>query len=442
MRMTKNKANFVDVSQIQIGMFIELDLGWMSHPFPTGSFKVTSSKQIEIIAGLGLTRVRYVPEKCDVLPPHHEHDLTGKPVGSPPSANPTPTPTPTPTASKTDEYEQSLRAQHAKTLLTQQRSMVVCERRFGEALRQYRKTVEILPTQAQLAAEQCRQLVSGYVGEMMNGESAIRLLTETAGEKSSMHPVNVTVLALLLGKALKLTPTELLDLGMAAFLHDIGKVQLPDRVRWLDDSFTPIETRAYQEHVWQSVQTAKAMGLAEPCVLAISQHHELVDGSGFPLRLHGELLTGMGKILALVNRYDNLCNATRPSASVTPHEALGLIFSQYKSRFDPVVLGAFIRMMGVYPPGTVVQLTDSRYAIVVSVNASLPQKPGIVVYEPGKSRLDTLILEMEHTPNISIRRSLNPAGLPDAARDFLAPRQRMAYFFERVVDSALPKDSP
>jgi hypothetical protein len=119
---------------------------------------------------------------------------------------------------------------------------------------------------------------------------------------------------------------------------------------------------------------------------------------------------------------------------MTPHEALSLMFAQHKSRFDAVALSAFIRMMGVYPPGSVVQLVDERYASVVSVNSSRPLKPRVIVYEPGVSRLDALILDLEHARNVSIRRSLKPSALPTVALDCLAPRQRICYFFERMID--------
>jgi HD-GYP domain-containing protein (c-di-GMP phosphodiesterase class II) len=425
--MKKSNSNYVNVDQIQVGMFIELDLGWMAHPFPTGSFKVTSQKQIDTIAGLGLSRVRYVPEKSEPTAPN------------PTAPAPTQSPTPAAQVSESANLEGNLRSQQAEQLREQQRSLLVCEHRFGEALRQYRHTVEQVATQPDQAAQQCHAMVSAFVGEMFAGESAIRLLTEAAGEKSSMHPVNVTVISLLLGKALGLSQSEMVDLGMAAFLHDIGKIKLPDRVRWFDDGFTTAEAKAYQEHVWQGVQVSQAMQLSEAAVLAISQHHELMDGSGFPLRLGAEQLTVMGKILALVNRYDNLCNPSRASAAHTPHEALALIFSQFKSQFDPAIVGVFIRMMGVYPPGSVVQLADERYAIVVSVNASAPQKPAVVVFDANISANHALILELEHAPNISIRRSIKPSSLPIAAVNYLAPRQRIAYFFERVVDSAMPK---
>jgi len=124
----------------------------------------------------------------------------------------------------------------------------------------------------------------------------------------------------------------------------------------------------------------------------------------------------------------------RASAPLTPHEALSLIFSQMKERHDITVLGSFIRMMGVYPPGSVVQLSDSRFALVVSVNSARPLKPRVIVHDPGISKEEALILDLEQAPTAGIRRSLRPELLPPDARDYLAPRQRICYFFERAAD--------
>src|SRR3990167_3028383 len=68
MGMKKDDSQFIDVKHLRIGLYVELDIGWMAHPFPSGSFKISSAKQIETILGLGLTRVRYVPEKSDPAP--------------------------------------------------------------------------------------------------------------------------------------------------------------------------------------------------------------------------------------------------------------------------------------------------------------------------------------------------------------------------------------
>ncbi|MEI6802578.1 MAG: DUF3391 domain-containing protein [Burkholderiales bacterium] len=421
--MKAEESHFVSVSELRIGLFVELDVSWMAHPFPTGSFKISSASQIETIRGMGLQRVRFDPAKSD---PIVERSVESTAQGAQPHpAKLTPA---SPEQARKEEWAQQLEAQ--------QRSLVVCERRFGDAIVQYRKTLDLIRAQPTVAAQQCAALVGGFVGEMLTeGESAIRLLSETAGDKAALHPVNVTIVSLLLGKAIGLAQEDLVDLGVAAFLHDVGKSALPERVRWHDDGFSSTEVKVYQEHVAQSLQLGRTMGLSRGALKAIAQHHELADGSGFPERIKADAMSGPARVLALVNRYDNLCNPGRPGAAMTPHEALSMIFAQQRARFDPVALSAFIRMMGVYPPGSVVQLLDERYAMVVSVNAARPLKPRIVVHDPGVPRYDALIVDLEREPNLAIRRSVKPALLPHDAMDYLSPRQRISYFFESVPNS-------
>jgi putative nucleotidyltransferase with HDIG domain len=251
----------------------------------------------------------------------------------------------------------------------------------------------------------------------------------------ALHPVNVTVISLLLGRAMGLDGSALQELGLAAFLHDMGKVDLPERLRKPDDSFSTVERNAYQSHVDNSVLLARSMGLGSGVIQTIAQHHELADGSGFPQHLKLPALTMEARILALVNRYDGMCNPARPSAAMTPHEALALLFSLQKSRFDGTVLSAFIRMIGVYPPGSVVQLNDERHALVVSVNAARPLKPRVIVHEPGTPRHEALVIDLENVPNASIRRSLKPGSLSLAAQEYLQPRQRNCYFFDSAANA-------
>jgi HD-GYP domain-containing protein (c-di-GMP phosphodiesterase class II) len=222
----------------------------------------------------------------------------------------------------------------------------------------------------------------------------------------------------------------MLDIGVGAMLHDIGKLDLPERVRHRQDHFSAPETKFYEEHVTLGVSQALRMGLTAGASLVIAQHHEHCDGSGFPLKLGSERMTPGSCIVALVNRYDNLCNPQSPAKAVTPHEALSLLFAQGTNKFDPAILGTFIKMMGVYPPGSVVQLTDDRFAIVVGVNTTRPLKPRVLVHDSKRASDDALILDLEQVVGLGIRRSLKPMTLPPEAMAYLAPRQRVAYFFE------------
>lgn len=420
--MNKASSEYIDIRQLRIGLFIELELGWMSHPFPTSSFKISTPKQIAVIQTLALSRIRCVPGLSD---PPDEAPQESVAVSADDALAEDAT---------VDTARLESKKQRQEALAAQQRDLMVCERRFVESIRQYKHVLDQLKSNPPAATAHSLALVTGLVDDMMGqGESSIRLLSEGMGDKSAMHPVNVTIISLLLGKAMALPATEMVDLGVAAFLHDMGKTRLPDRVRLLDENFSTAEYRLYQEHVVEGVALAKTMGLTAGMRQAIAQHHELIDGSGFPTRAKGDSLSRSAKILALVNRYDTLCNPGRAAAAVTPHEALALIFAQLKSRYDAVTLSAFIRMMGVYPPGSVVQLADERFAIVVSVNSTRPLKPRLLVCEQGIPKDEALILDLERSPSIGIKRSLKPGLLPKAAFDYLSPRQRICYFFERVT---------
>jgi HD-GYP domain-containing protein (c-di-GMP phosphodiesterase class II) len=435
--MNKDDFDWVNIGDLRIGHYVELDLGWMAHPFSSGSFKVSSEKQLETLRGLGVERVRTVRSKSDPLPDMPKAGLVMS------------TDTPRSTAEMASDSSPHLspaeqqRKVRAATVALQNSNLLACERRFGESVRQYRKTVELVQSNPLGAAELCNAMVGNFVSEMMQvGESAIRLLTEASGDRAAMHPVNVTVISLLLGKVMGLEHHALVDLGLAAFLHDIGKIHIHERVRSLEEGFSTTQYTLYQEHVSQSIGVAKTMQLSAAATIAISQHHELADGSGFPARLKSVAMSPASRILSLVNRYDNLCNPVKPGAAMTPHESLALMFAQQKSRFDPLVLSAFIRMMGVYPPGSVVQLVDERYAMVVSVNSMQPLKPRVIVFESGIPKHEALILDLERNPTVGIRRSLKPSSLPSAAQEYLAPRQRICYFFEpagdRVEEESVP----
>ena len=425
--MNKDDFAFVNLQDLRIGLFVDLDVGWMAHPFPSSRFKIVSERQIEILKDLGVGSIRYVPAKSDAPDTGEASQQTTAEQDR------------TQQALAQETARKALEAQQARQVLRtrQQQDLAACEQRFSQSAQQYHRTIGMLQTNPIEAAKQSKAMVHGLSSEIQEqGDIAIRLLTEAAGDKAALHPVNVTIISLLLGRATGVQGADLDDLGLAAFLHDMGKAALPERVRRLEENISSAEIKVYQEHVSQGVRMAKEMQLTPAVIRGIAQHHELADGSGFPERIKLDAQAVNGRILAVVNRYDELCNPAKPGAAMTPHEALALIFAQQKTRFDGAILSAFIRMMGVYPPGSVVQLNDERHAIVVAVNSARPLKPRVIVHEPSIPRHEAVIIDLEHAPNVSIRRSLKPSSLPTAALDYLQPRPRVYYFFEPAQNSS------
>ena len=413
----------IDVNQLKVGMFIHLDLGWMSHPFPLSSFKLSSDDQLLVLRRLGLTQVRWSPGKSDLQLETQPQALDGVPNGAdsePESA-----------ATQEMSAEELAREAHRKALAAQREALAVCERQYSEAGAAFHKVMELVPREPVMGREQSEALTGALLDKMLiEGELNIRLLSEGAGDRVTAHALNVSIISLLLGRAFGLTRDEMMDLGVGALMHDVGKIEVPPRLRHRDDSFTAIETQTYQSHVAKGVAIAQSMGMSPAPLLVIAQHHENADGSGFPQKINMDKMSAGARVVALVNRFDGLCNPLQVSRSMTPHEALSLMFAQGRNRFDATMLNAFIRMMGVYPPGSIVQLTDDRYAIVEAVNSTRPLKPKVLVHDARVPRDEALVLNLEELPDLGIRRSLKAAQLPRASLDYLTPRTRVAYFFE------------
>ena len=431
----------IEVDDLRVGMFVHLDMSWMSHPFPLGSFKIASDEQVATIRSLGVQRVRWSPSQSDVLPPVEATGWTTPAPLEPETGHQTlsgAASTISPAAEFAAEPivespELLARSAHKRQLAGQRAALRLCERQFAEAAQDCRELTGLVTSQPVEAGARAGQLSKALVDKMLGDqELCIRLLSDAAGDKASLHAMNVTVISLLMGRTFGLAEADMLDLGVGAMLHDIGKLDLPDRVRHREDHFSGSELRYYEEHVAHGVTRARQMGLAAGAMLVIAQHHEHADGSGFPLHLNTDRMTAGSRIVSLVNRYDNLCNPNVAARALTPHESLSLLFAQGKTKFDTAILGAFIRMMGVYPAGSTVQLTDDRYALVVGVNSTRPLKPRVLVHEPRVPRAEALIVDLESTQGLGIRRSIRPAQLPVQSLEYLAPRPRVAYFFEPV----------
>jgi putative nucleotidyltransferase with HDIG domain len=425
----------IHADALRIGMFVHLNVGWMSHPFPLSSFKLTSAEQIETIRALGLSRLTWSPERSDP-------DLGAAPGAAAEEAgDASPGAEPAPPSAQAPEAPPDARELARRALAEQREIAQRCERQFAEACRDLRRTNDKVHGEPAAAAADAQQLAQALLDKMLvEGEPCLRVLGEMTGDRQAAHSLNVAVVSLLLARQLSVPRPVLIGLGVGALMHDVGKIALPDRVRIARDDFSPSEAALYRDHVAQGLVLARRMGLSPDAQLVIAQHHEHADGSGFPSALLLARMSLPARIVALVNRYDNLCNAAHPSQSLTPHEALSRLFAQCRSKFDETLLSAFIKMMGIYPPGSVVQLNDERFAMVMTVNAAHPLKPRVLVYEAGVAADQALHLDLEDEQSLGIRRSLKPAQLPARAAEYLKPRQRIAYFFD--VESARTEDAP
>ena len=408
----------VAVDELRVGMYIHLDGGWLAHPFPLSSFRIASPEQIATLRGLGLARVRWVPERSDAPPA--ETDAAHPGAASSPTVAGAPAAAPAP----------PVVAPLPQPGVAQREALRRCERQHGEAARIWREAGEALASRPQQAGRTTEALTRATLAKMLDGDEVGLRLVSGGGDRAAAHALNVGVVSLLVARALGLSEDDLLDVGVGALMHDVGKHDLAERHRHTDEHQGPAEQVTYREHVARGLAQGQRMTLSPGALTVIAQHHEHADGSGFPRQLTGDRMSLAARIVAVANRYDNLCNPASRVVAMTPHEAVATLFAQGRSCFDAGALNAFIRVVGVYPAGSLVQLTDDRYAMVVAVNSSRPLKPRVLVHDPKSLRQEALWIDLERAGDLGIRRSLPPARVPAAALSCLDPQPRVSYYFE------------
>jgi HD-GYP domain-containing protein (c-di-GMP phosphodiesterase class II) len=244
------------------------------------------------------------------------------------------------------------------------------------------------------------------------------------------------VLAMMLGKRMELPAEQLRLLGIGSMFHDIGKADVAESITSKLDPLSKFEKSAIQLHCELGGVLGAKFRLPQEAVEIILQHHENFDGSGYPKKLVGENISRLARILAVVNTYDNLCNPLNPQNAVTPYEALSVMFKQLRKTFDPTAFSMFIRCMGIYPPGTLVRLSDDTLGMVVAVNSNSPTKPSVLIYDPGVPKSAAIVIELGKEADLTVAASVTAQQLPEAAYDYLNPRKRQVYFAYQTPQTA------
>ena len=407
---------YISPDQLCVGLYIQLELAWWEHNFAFSNFKIKDENQIKALRALGVTRLRYDPERSDCEP------LS--------ATEPTATVvTPVPVTPPSPQQQASLaRAEKLKAL---RKRLAEVDRKFVQASQQVKTLNQTLRSRPEEACKQAGEVVGAMVDTLLGGSGVVlHTINSKAAEDNYLHSLNVTVLSLMLGRQLGLDSEDCHVLGMGALLHDVGKLEVPSKVLLKSEPLTRPEQQLLQLHCDFGLRMGHKLMLDDEVLRVINEHHEYCDGSGYPRQLREAAIGRLSRLVCITNQFDNLCNPLNPRDGLSPHEALALMFKQYNARFDAVALKAFIRCMGVYPPGCLVQLDDQRYGLVLGMNPSLPLKPTLVVYDAEVPKNEALIIDLEQETRLGIASSLRPAQLPREALEYLNPRQQLSYFVE------------
>ena len=292
-------------------------------------------------------------------------------------------------------------------------------RKVFETSRQRTKTIlddvvlsgVINTKEAKLTVESCLDSVLRNPNAMLWMSKVRETNTYTAD-----HSLNVCILCIAFGRQLGYTKDELFSLGMCGLLHDVGKMRIPDTLLNKPGSLNPKEWKQMQAHVvFGRNLLMTSPGIGHSVDVAYS-HHERIDGEGYPRGLDGSQISQYTKIVSLADSFDAM-TAERPyKKAMTPSKAVKEIYKARGTQFDERLALQFIKTIGLYPPGTIVELANGYLGIVLERSQKYQQLPKVLLLKDPmdkkikKELLDLILVEQGKKDRSFLIKNDHPDG--------------------------------
>jgi HD-GYP domain-containing protein (c-di-GMP phosphodiesterase class II) len=193
------------------------------------------------------------------------------------------------------------------------------------------------------------------------------------------HSLNCAILSLAMGDSLKLPPHRLIELGIGALLHDIGMLKLPDALYLSPRQLGPKEWQMIKAHPMLSYRILKGFSVSDTIALTAYEHHERLDGTGYPRALAGEKITLYSRILAVADSYESMTTKRPFRANREGHAALLELLKGRGVSYDETAVRALIYCLSVYPLGTTVLLSNGAMGRVIRTDPRSPKTPVVQI---------------------------------------------------------------
>ncbi|NVJ66945.1 MAG: HD-GYP domain-containing protein [Gammaproteobacteria bacterium] len=230
--------------------------------------------------------------------------------------------------------------------------------------------------------ESSKKLVSDCVASILSEPSAMFWMTKIKDqdEYTAEHCLRVGILAIAFGRHLQLSPEELELIGLCGMLHDVGKMKVPSSILNKEGPLTDEEFDIVKEHtVLGYVFLKEHGGIAEQVCTAAYNHHENLSGDGYPREIDAAYLSLYDRIIAIVDSYDAMTSDRCYRKGMSPDKATAILYKETKHRYDEYLVKEFIKMVGVYPVGSFVQLNNGFHAIVLAANPDSKLSPVVEI---------------------------------------------------------------
>jgi len=230
---------------------------------------------------------------------------------------------------------------------------------------------------------EAKESTDAIVDSIFRNQDALACMTRLRIKDEYLveHSLNVSILMTLFAKYLALEREIIEQLALGAFLHDIGKVLVPPEILHKPAKLTPQEYEVMKNHVVLGIGVLKESPDMPVLVGEIvAQHHERLDGKGYPLQLNEQQITQYGRMIAIVDSYDAMTAERVYKAGMHPIQAFKILMKEAPNSYDNTLVEQFVNCLGIYPIGTLVKLTSGKLGLISRLNKSQPLMPFVRVF--------------------------------------------------------------
>lgn len=362
----------IPIAALQEGMFVhDLNCDWMTHPFFRSRFMLRTDQQLQTIRDLGVPEVYIDTSRGKDAPEAKTQEEVHQ-------------------ALTKELIEVATKAPLPQRPRTLEEEMARARRVHAEANLIIRGVLESVRLGKKVEIDRVEEIVDEINNSLMSNPGAMLSLCRirNADEYTFLHSVSVGTLMMAFTSFQGMNAEQVRQAGIGGLMHDLGKMKTPNHILNKPDRLTPEEFEVMKRHPGEGHQLLQEIrGIREEHLIITIQHHERLDGSGYPYKLTKDQIDPIAQMAAITDVYDALTAERCYHKPTPPTDALRKLLEWSRHHFNAEFVHAFVRCVGIYPVGSAVIMESGRIGIVTQQNQDDLLTPTVLaVYDSKKQQ--------------------------------------------------------